>query len=152
MLKFVGIDPGKSGAIAIIDEDGIEELENYDLYLYRKILIEKIVHLSKSQYSVYVENVHAMPGQGVTSMFHFGENFGKILGLLVGLGIEYQLVFPAQWKKSMGVTSDKQTSIDKACELYFEPPLLRTPRSKVPDNNRAEALLIAEYARRSFKA
>ncbi len=152
MFRFVGIDPGKSGAIAIINEGDIEVVENFDLDLYRRVLVEKIVHLDRKQYKVFIEDVHAMPGQGVTSMFHFGENFGQICGLLTGLGIQYEKVTPAKWKKCLGVTSDKQTSINKAMELFYEPPLLRTSRSKVPDNNRAEALLISEYARLQFKA
>ena len=150
MFRFVGIDPGKSGAIAIINEGNIEAVENFDLDLYRKLLIEKIVHLDRNQYKVFIEDVHAMPGQGVTSMFHFGENFGQICGLLTGLGIQYEKVIPSKWKKVLGVTSDKQTSIDKANELYFEPPLFRTIRSRVPDNNRAESILIAEYAKIQF--
>ena len=150
MFRFVGIDPGKSGAIAIINEGNIEAVENFDLDLYRKLLIEKIVHLDRNQYKVFIEDVHAMPGQGVTSMFHFGENFGQICGLLTGLGIQYEKVIPSKWKKVLGVTSDKQTSIDKANELYFDPPLFRTIRSRVPDNNRAESILIAEYAKIQF--
>lgn len=150
MFRYVGIDPGKSGALAIIDADGKVRIVSFDLKEYRSILMSKIIHLDKGQYTIWIEQVHAMPGQGVTSMFHFGENFGQICGLLVGLGLEYNLVTPTKWKKSVGVTHDKETSIIKAEELYPEAPLLRTSRSRVPDNNRAEALLIAHYARLQF--
>lgn len=150
MFRYVGIDPGKSGALAIIDADGKVRIVSFDLKEYRGILMSKIIHLDREQYTIWIEQVHAMPGQGVTSMFHFGENFGQICGLLVGLGLEYNLVTPAKWKKSVGVTHDKETSIIKAEELYPEAPLLRTSRSRVPDNNRAEALLIAYYARLQF--
>ena len=150
MFRYVGIDPGKSGALAIIDADGKVRIVSFDLKEYRSILMSKIINLDRDQYTIWIEQVHAMPGQGVTSMFHFGENFGQICGLLVGLGLEYNLVTPAKWKKSVEVTHDKETSIIKAEELYPEAPLLRTSRSRVPDNNRAEALLIAHYARLQF--
>ena len=157
-MRFVGIDPGKSGALAMIDDNReIRVVRNFDLDGYGQdlrahILFDAVFHQDSFKYKILIESVHAMPGQGVTSMFHFGENFGQICGLLKGMNLEFDVVTPMQWKKSMGVTADKQSSINKALELFEDPPLLRTSRSRVPDNNRAEALLIAEYAREHFKA
>ena len=95
-----------------------------------------------------VERVTAMPKQGVTSMFNFGVNFGFIQGLLTAYGIPFELVSPAKWKREFGVTSDKNTSIAVAQRLFPDVSLLRTERCRKPDDGIAEALLMAEYARR----
>lgn len=95
-----------------------------------------------------VEHVNAMPGQGVTSCFSFGQNFGFILGLLTAFRIPYELVRPQKWKKEFSCTSDKNTSIEVAQRLFPGADLRRTQQCRKPHDGIAEALLMAEYARR----
>lgn len=86
-----------------------------------------------------------MPGQGVTSMFHFGKSAGYIEGVLKAFHIPYDLIPPQRWKKHYGLHSDKQESIDKCLELFPDTCLLPTQRCKKPSDGMAEALLIAKY-------
>lgn len=151
MFTFVGIDPGKSGAIAVVEDNFVVEIQNFDLLTYKMVLQKYVLTKDKDTYAIFIEDVHAMPNQGVTSTFHFGENFGQICGLIMGLGLKYEKVTPQMWKKELRVTHNKQTSINRALELYPSAPLLRTKLSRTPDNNRAEALLISHYARLHFK-
>lgn len=95
----------------------------------------------------YLEHIGAMPGQGVTSMFHFGENFGYIRGLLEAFEIPYELVRPQKWKKEFGI-SDKNSSVECCKRLFPVVDLRRTERCRKDDDGLAEALLMAEYARR----
>lgn len=88
-----------------------------------------------------------MPGQGVTSMFSFGENFGFIKGLLEAFGIPYELVRPQKWKKEFSI-SEKNQSVEVCKRLFPGESLKRTPRCKKDHDGMAEALLMAEYARR----
>lgn len=101
---------------------------------------------------VVVEHVNAMPGQGVTSCFSFGQNFGFILGLLTAFRIPYELVRPLKWKKEFSCTSDKNTSITVAQRLFPDVDLRRTPQCRKPHDGICEALLMAEYARRQHVA
>lgn len=101
---------------------------------------------------VVVEHVNAMPGQGVTSCFSFGQNFGFILGLLTAFRIPYELVRPQKWKREFSCTSDKNTSIEVAQRLFPGVDLRRTPQCKKPHDGICEALLMAEYARRQHVA
>ena len=97
-----------------------------------------------------LEKVGAMPGQGVTSTFTFGEGFGFIQGVLMALGISFQLVPPQKWKKEFSLNSDKQKSIEVCQKLFPEVDLYRTERCKKPHDGMAEALLLACYASRHF--
>lgn len=98
-----------------------------------------------------IERVHAMPKQGVSSSFNFGVNYGMIMGLLEALSIPYETVLPQKWKREFGVTADKNTSIAVAKRMFPEVDLRRTDRCKVDHDGKAEALLMAEYARRKRK-
>jgi crossover junction endodeoxyribonuclease RuvC len=95
-----------------------------------------------------VEKVGAMPKQGLSSTWVFAENFGYIQGVLHALSIPFQLVPPRVWKKSFSLTSDKAKSIEVCHRLFPNVSLKRTDKSHNDDNNLAEALLMAEYARR----
>lgn len=144
-MIYIGIDPGKSGAMAVIF-DGMDEtmLVPFDEAKYINVLQNLSGHHAKS----CLEHVTAMPKQGVTSMFHFGENFGYIKGLLEANGIPYELVRPQKWKKEFGITGDKNNSIEVCKRLFPGVSLRRTERCRKDDDNMAEALLMAEYARR----
>jgi crossover junction endodeoxyribonuclease RuvC len=145
MKVYVGIDPGKSGALAILHEDGQVETYTFDPSAYAQILR----HLSET-YTVIccVEKVGAMPGQGVVSMFNFGHNFGFIEGLLRAYSVPYQLVPPQTWKKEFSLSSEKAKSIEVCQKLFPNVNLLATARSRKPSDGIAEAVLMAEYARR----
>lgn len=150
-MNFIGIDPGAKGGIAVIRDDGSIELAPFSKENYLRIV-------SHHQCSVaVVEKVHAMPSQGVTSMFSFGENFGWIQGLLYAYSIPCMLVPPQTWKKYFGLIFPKgteknivkQKSIEKAKELFPFANLFPTPRCKNESDGMAEALLMAEYNRQT---
>lgn len=148
---YLGIDPGKDGALTIlIEEDDMKcdgvVIVPYDADLYITNLMrykDEIVHC-------ILESVHAMPGQGSTSMFNFGQNFGFIQGVLKTLGIPYELVPPQKWKKEFSVTADKNTSINVAKRLFPGVSLKRTDRCTTDHDGMAESLLMAEYGRRKY--
>ncbi|MBQ9211121.1 MAG: hypothetical protein IJ153_05410 [Clostridia bacterium] len=147
MKYFIGIDPGKSGAIAVITEERkILELATFSKEAYLKI----IGLYSRLDCVCCLEHVASMPGQGVASTFCFGENFGWIQGALEANGCSYQLVRPRVWKKDFSLNDSKQLSTE-ACRRLFPDVgdrLHKTPKSKKDDDGLAEALLMAEYARR----
>lgn len=147
-MVYIGIDPGKSGAMAIISGDDIV-VYPYDerLYLPALRLCGNYDYDNPSARCV-LEHVGARPGQGVTSMFTFGEYFGWVKGVLEVLRIPYELVRPAKWKKEFSVTADKNSSIEVARRLFPNVSLRRTDKCRTDDDNMAEALLMAEYARR----
>ena len=91
-----------------------------------------------------------MPKQGVVSTGSFMENFGFIKGLLTAYKIPFQLAEPTKWKKDFGVTADKNTSIAVCKRLFPDVSLLPTDKSRKDSDGMAEALLMAEYARRHF--
>jgi crossover junction endodeoxyribonuclease RuvC len=143
-MTYIGIDPGKSGAIAIIGDEGI------GVYPFdEKVYVDRLLYEKFSGPCVCcLEHVHSMPKQGVTSSFNFGLNFGWIQGVLQALCIRYELVHPQKWKKEFSITADKNTSIEVCHKLFPDVNLKRTDKCKKDDDGFAEALLIAEYARR----
>lgn len=147
----MGIDPGKNGGIAILEGeighvDLIHVLPYTDLEMLRTADI-----LNGEDCMAVVEKVGAMPGQGVTSMFNFGQGFGYIRGVLEAKRIPYELVPPQKWKKEFSVTSDKNSSIEVCKRLFPMVNLKRTERCTKDHDGMAEALLMAEYARRHMK-
>lgn len=144
-MVFVGIDPGKNGAMAIIG-NGMTEVIPFNEKDYERCLLIWAHEMG----GCVVERVNAMPGQGVSSMFSFGQNYGFIQGLLTAYKIPFELVTPRVWKKEFGVTSDKNTSIAVAKRLFPDVSLKRTERCKKDDDGCAEALLLAVVARRKF--
>lgn len=148
LRNFIGIDPGTSGAMAVIalDDDGgcavkVMPFDRND-YVYATTLFWG------DDTRCVLERVHAMPKQGVSSSFSFGENFGWIQGVLYANRIPYELVLPQKWKREFGVTADKNTAIEVARRLFPEVSLRRTDRCRKDDDGMAEALLMAEYCRR----
>lgn len=147
----IGIDPGKSGALAVIYAD-----ENNKPFRIKVVPFEETAYRDTlaacvdSRVVCCLEKVGAMPGQGVVSMFNFGHNFGFIQGLLQANKIPYQLVPPQTWKKEFSLSSDKQASIDVCKRLFPDINLMATPRSRKENDGMAEALLMAEYARRKL--
>lgn len=145
----IGIDPGQSGAMAIIDGEYISVV-TFSESAYLNTLKEFNARHAMSWCGMFaiVEHVGPMPKQGVTSTFKFGQNFGWIQGMLYAMNIPFELVRPQKWKKMFSCTSDKNTSISVAQRLFPNVPLFATPRCKKPHDGMAEALLMAEYGRR----
>lgn len=159
MKVFIGIDPGKDGAMAILGYRETPILIPFDETEYANQLRRLDPFGPRAGVTTtdpltpfcVIEHVNAMPGQGVTSCFSFGQNFGFILGLLTAFRIPYELVRPQKWKKEFSCTSDKNTSIEVAKRLFPGVDLRRTPKCTKPHDGIAEALLMAEFARR-FRA
>ena len=152
-MNYIGIDPGKSGGIAVIHVDGDTDRTNESrTYPYSNEKLREITYELSRDYSenvlCFVEKVGAMPKQGVTSMFNFGTSFGYILGVLETNGVPYQLVPPQRWKKHFGLDGDKTKSVACCKRLFPDVCLLPTPRCTKDNDGMAEALLIAEYAKR----
>ena len=144
-MIYIGIDPGKDGALAIIWPETAPTITPFGEDGYNMAF--KAVTIGGKAVCC-LERVGAMPGQGVTSMFKFGENFGFIQGLLTAYSIPYELVTPQKWKKEFQVTGDKNSSIAVCKRLFPGVSLRRTGRCKKDHDGIAEALLMAEFARR----
>ena len=146
-MIYLGIDPGKHGALAIIETKGDDEKAQvipFDKSAYLEVFDELQGAIAKC----CLEHVSAMPGQGVTSMFHFGESFGWLQGVLDAFDVPYELVRPQKWKKEFSITSNKNSSIAVCKRLFPGVSLLPSERSRKDHDGMAEALLMAEYARR----
>ena len=146
-LVFCGFDPGRDGAAAFLwgDEHLVVPFDRNTYITVLKSFINKGFKIL-----AMVEHVGAMPGQGCVSMFNFGASFGWLQGMLEALGIPYELVRPARWKKEFSCTSDKNTSIAGAKRLFPGVDLRRTERCTKDHDGKAEALLMAEYCRRKM--
>lgn len=144
----IGIDVGQKGGYAIL-HDGVPFcVKPYSQDEFVFDLSEYGIH--EEPVIACVEKVGAMPGQGVTSMFNFGKVAGFIEGVLTAYGIPYQLIPPQTWKKEFSLNSDKQNSIMVARRLFPSVNLRRTDKCKKDHDGMAEALLMAEYARRKM--
>ena len=152
-MKIIGIDPGLSGAIAILENNKVLSLFDVPVMSEgkknkRQLNSAQLVSLLKENISsdeevaVVVEQVNAMPGQGVTSMFNFGQTFGAIKGVCAALALPIFFVRPSKWKKHFElINSSKDSSRTKAIEMY---PKLSNQLTK-KDVNKSDAILIARY-------
>ena len=145
---FIGIDPGKSGGIAVIDE--VCNTVNTAPYSDEELRNTASSYSRNNRVTCCLEKVSAMPKQGVTGMFNFGKSYGYIKGVLESFSIPYQEISPQKWKKEFGLTSDKTASVEVCRRLFPDVNLLATPRCKKAHDGMAEALLMAEYARRKL--
>lgn len=142
-MFYLGIDPGQKGGIAVISEYGI------DVFPYSDDTLKAVAKsLTAVDVRCCLEQVHSMPRQGVSSTFKFGVSYGYIKGVLEARGISYQEIPPQRWKKEFGLNSDKTASIDVCKRLFPGVDLKATPRCRTDHDGMAEALLMAEYARR----
>ena len=151
---YVGIDPGASGGIAVIEVEGSSEIVSTWAYSPEKIVntcFEIADTAGELKVIACLEKVGAMPGQGVTSMFNFGKNVGFIEGVLSANYIPYQTVPPQKWKKEYSISSDKNKSVEVCKRLFPNVNLKATERCKKDHDGMAEALLMAEYARRNLR-
>ena len=153
-MKIVGIDPGLSGAIAVLKEKKVLALFDMPVMSEGKknknqLNSAQLVNILKENIkdgediAVVVEQVNAMPGQGVTSMFNFGQTFGAIKGICAALKLPIFFVRPSKWKKHFDlINSSKDSSRTKVIEMY---PLIAQQLSKKKDVNKSDAILIARY-------
>lgn len=146
-MIYIGIDPGQKGSMAVI-RNSVPEIYKYEEGRYIEVLSE--IAASGNEIVCCLEHVSAMPGNGSVSMFNFGCNFGWVQGVLQALRIPYELVRPQKWKKEFSVTKDKNTALAVCKRLFPEISLLPNPRCRKESADSAEALLMAEYARRNL--
>ena len=150
MTLCIGIDPGLSGAVAILDQAG-ELVSVTDLPVIRDLSLawidgnelQSIIlgALQGRTAGAIIERVSSMPGQGIASSFQFGVGFGSVLSILQALYIPLEFVTAAVWKRSYGLGKDKHASLHKARLLY---PAAELHLAK--HHGRAEALLVARYS------
>ena len=155
-MYIIGIDPGISGAISFFEDGKI--LDVIDMpsmaegkknkrqvngaQIYNEIK-KRIKIVKKGEVYVVIEQVSAMPGQGVTSMFNFGQSFGVIKGICAAMQLPIYLVRPAKWKKYFNLLkTEKEASRTKAIEIF---PQISHMLSKKKDVNKADAILIASF-------
>ena len=153
-MRIIGIDPGLSGGIAILEDNKVKGMHDMPVMadgkknkrqLNNALLVQLLKDNIKSieDTVMVVEQVNAMPGQGVTSMFNFGQIFGAIKGICAALGLPIFFVRPAKWKKHFElINSSKDASRTKVIEMY---PSISDKLSKKKDVNKSDAVLIARY-------
>lgn len=136
----MGVDPGKSGAMALIDGEG-EHVSTFKLKETPRDVWDWLKEFRDSVSYCVLEKVNAMPKQGVSSSFKFGENFGFCQGLLIASEIRFELSRPQRWQKSLGCLTrgDKNVTKERAQQMF--------PEVKIT-HALADALLIAEFARK----
>ena len=153
-MKIIGIDPGLNGAIAVMHDKKV--INMYDMPVMaegkknkRQLNSSQLVNIIKEniyedeETIVVVEQVNAMPGQGVTSMFNFGQTFGAIKGVCAALKLPIFFVRPSKWKKHFElINSSKDASRTKVIEMY---PTLSGQLAKKRDVNKSDAILIAKF-------
>jgi len=161
-MLLIGIDPGISGSICFF-EDGkiIDVIEMPTMaegkknkrqvngsQIYNEIY-KRIPKDPNQDIRVVIEQVSAMPGQGVTSMFNFGQSFGILKGICSAMQLPVYFVRPAKWKKYFGlINSEKDASRTRAIEMF---PYFSSQLSKKKDSNKADAILIASFYHETYK-
>ena len=161
-MLIIGIDPGISGAICFFEEGQVKEIIDMPVMadgkknkrqingpqIYNEILI-RINNFQKKDIIVVIEQVSAMPGQGVTSMFNFGQSFGVLKGICSAMQLSMFFVRPAKWKKYFGlIKTEKDASRTKVIEIF---PYISSQLSRKKDSNKADAVLIASFFYNTYK-
>tara|TARA_B100001121_G_scaffold260980_1_gene240677 strand:+ start:64 stop:558 length:495 start_codon:yes stop_codon:yes gene_type:complete len=161
-MLIIGIDPGISGSICFFEDGKILDViemptmnegkknkrQVNGAQIYNEIT-DRINKLQKQDVRVVVEQVSAMPGQGVTSMFNFGQSFGIIKGICSAMQLPLYFVRPAKWKKYFNlIKSEKDASRTRAIEIF---PYFSSQLSKKKDSNKADAILIASFYHETYK-
>ena len=161
-MLIIGIDPGISGSICFFENgkildviemptmtDGKKNKKQVNgSQIYNEIL-ERIKLIDKKDIKVIIEQVSAMPGQGVTSMFNFGQSFGILKGMCSAMQLPMYFVRPAKWKKYFNlINSEKDASRTRAIEIF---PYFSSQLSRKKDSNKADAILIASFYYETYK-
>jgi crossover junction endodeoxyribonuclease RuvC len=156
-MIVAGIDPGLSGAVAFLDAASGAVLDIADMPTLalsrggksrRELDAHALARLidERRPDHCFMEQVGAMPGQGVSSVFSFGKSFGVVIGALAALGVPYTLVAPVTWKRALQVPAAKDGARARASQLL---PAAAHHWMRVKDDGRAEAALIGHYGLRS---
>ena len=161
-MLIIGIDPGISGSICFLNDGKILDVVEMPTMtegkknkrqangsqIYNEIS-KRINKIENQEIRVVIEQVSAMPGQGVTSMFNFGQSFGILKGLCSAMQLPVYFVRPAKWKKYFNlINSEKDASRTRAIEIF---PYFSSQLSKKKDSNKAEAILIASFYYETYK-
>ena len=161
-MLIIAIDPGISGSICFFNDGKILEViemptmtegkknkkQVNGAQIYNEIST-KINGIEKHNIRVIIEQVSAMPGQGVTSMFNFGQSFGILKGICSAMQLPMFFIRPAKWKKYFSlINSEKDASRTKAIEMF---PYFSSQLSKKKDSNKADAILIACFYHETYK-
>lgn len=154
-MIYIGIDIGKKGGIACLPDTGKVYVYPMPVFGAKKILnLPEIIGIigqwPQAEVRVYVERQQAFPGQGVTSMFGLGMQYGQILGILHTMEVRHQVITPQAWKKVVlaGTKKDKGAAIEFCLRQY--PNIDLAPgRKRTPQDGLADAICIAEYGRLS---
>jgi crossover junction endodeoxyribonuclease RuvC len=161
-MLIIGIDPGISGSICFLEDGTIKDVlemptmtegkKNKKQVNGSQIFNEissRIKTYEKKNIKVVIEQVSAMPGQGVTSMFNFGQSFGILKGICSAMQLPIYFVRPAKWKKYFNlINSEKDASRTRAIEIF---PYFSSNLSKKKDSNKADAILLASYFNETYK-
>ena len=161
-MLIIGIDPGISGSLCFFEDGKIVDViemptmnegkKNKKQVNGSQIFNEISVRINKrdkKDIKVVVEQVSAMPGQGVTSMFNFGQSFGILKGICSAMQLPIYFVRPAKWKKYFNlINSEKDASRTRAIEIF---PYFSSNLSKKKDSNKADAILIASFYYETYK-
>ena len=153
-MIIIGMDPGVSGAICILTDGKITEIYEMPTMIDGKknkkqvngaevtnIINKELVN--EKDINVVIEHVSAMPGQGVTSMFNFGQSFGVLKGICAALKLPVHFIRPVKWKKHFNlINTEKDASRTKVIEVF---PYISSKISKKKDANKADAILIARF-------
>ena len=161
-MLIIGIDPGISGSICFFKDGKILDVIEMPTMtegkknkrqvngsqIYNEIL-KRIKKIEKQEIRVVIEKVSAMPKQGVTSMFKFGQSFGILKGICSAMQLPMYFVRPAKWKKYFNlINSEKDASRTRAIEIF---PYFSSQLSKKKDSNKADAILIASFYHETYK-
>ena len=161
-MLIIGIDPGISGSICFLDNGKILDVIEMPIMtdgkknkkqvngsqVYNEIT-KRIKQFEKNQIRVVIEHVSAMPGQGVTSMFNFGQSFGILKGICTAMQLPMYFVRPTKWKKYFNLlNSEKDASRTRAIEIF---PYFSSQLSRKKESNKADAILIASFYYETYK-
>ena len=161
-MLIIGIDPGISGSICFFEDGKIIDVVEMPTMtegkknkrqvngsqIYNEIS-QRIHKFENNEIRVIIEQVSAMPGQGVTSMFNFGQSFGILKGICSSMQLPMYFVRPAKWKKYFNlINSQKDASRTKAIEIF---PYFSRQLSKKKDSNKADAILISSFYYETYK-
>ena len=161
-MLIIGIDPGISGSICFFNDGVIKDVVEMPTMIEGKKnkkqvngsqifneILKKIKNMDKKNIKVVIEHVTAMPGQGVTSMFNFGQSFGILKGICSAMQLSVYFVRPAKWKKYFNlINSEKDASRTRAIEIF---PYYSSHLSRKKDSNKADAILIASFFFETYK-
>ena len=161
-MLIIGIDPGISGSICFFEDgkildvlemptmtDGKKNKKQVNSSQVYNEIFSRIKDIEKKEIKVVIEQVSAMPGQGVTSMFNFGQSFGILKGICSAMRLPMYFVRPAKWKKYFNlINSEKDASRTRAIEIF---PYFSSQLSKKKDSNKADAILIASFYYETYK-